>query len=205
MKLKHLAVGPPLAALVLSSVLELCANAESLTNAVPITENLYFQLRGGGGPPTNWFSASQLIHYEVGSREAGSFKTNKSCYRALPPDQSFAFRLFDQTGAEVQKTRLGREYSRVPVEPRSMAQAAGLHARFLDQAHRLIYPLFTVNQMFDLTNSGNYELEVRIRIWAQTTNKGPPNEIIGFSNPNIGTNYQFGLITSPPIRARVVK
>jgi hypothetical protein len=199
-------------ALLTKAGVNLPADAGVLTNPVPVTKTLYFKLRGASGPPTNQFPANEVIYCEIGSHEVASFTNNESFYRAFPPNESLVFRLFDQAGAEGPKTRLGRDYSKSLLVPQSMAKAAELHGHSLDSTHAAIYPLFYVaprafstEQMFVLTNSGSYELEVRIRIWAQTTNRGTPIEITGYSNPSIGTNYQFGMVTSPPVRVRIVK
>jgi hypothetical protein len=186
------------------TVIGASANSAMLTNTAPITENLYFQLLSGLRP-TNQFLAGELIHYKIGSHEVGSYKTNKSFYRSFPVERSFDFMLFDQAGDEVKKTSLGCGYSASPREPKSKAQAAELHGHHLDSGRSEVYPLFRPDHVFALTKTGWYTLVIRVRCWAQTTNRGAPNELEGYFNPNLGTNLRFGVVMSPPVRVQIVK
>lgn len=171
--------------------------AAPLTNPVPITHNLYFQLRKRWGPPTNQFFANEVLSYKIGTTA-----TNHGvAYRYFPPDRSFVFRLLDAHGGEVAKTLRGIEFSRAPRVPRSMSESARLHG----YDGNLTKPLFRPDDMFALTNSGIYQLEISIRLWVQTTNRGAPNELSELTQPGIGTNYQFGVVTSPPVRVRIIK
>ena len=171
-------------------------NGAPLTNTVPVNKDIYFQLRKRFGPPTNQFSANESISYKI-----GSFTTNEFFYRYFPPERSFKFKLYDQAGRAMEKTPLGRVYSRESEAPGSMRQASKLHGYSIPG----VSDLFRADQMFVLTNKGIYELEISIRLWVQTTNRGTPNEVISYTRPNIGTNFQFGVITSPAIHVQIIK
>ena len=176
---------------------DLSSGAEPLTNAVPITHNLYFQLKKMFGPLTNQFPANEFIEYEI----LTTATNHGVAYRYFPPDRSFVFKLLSPSGTEVKRTKRGLEYSKPPNVPRTMRESSRLH--LYDAS--LTRSLFRPNDMFVLTNRGVYELEISIRLWVQTTNKGAPNELSELTQPGIGTNFQFGVVTSPPVRVKIIK
>ena len=197
MNLKRRLLFSAAVALIVSLLGGVLAKAAEATNPVPVAPHLYFQLNKEFGPATNLFTATEYIHYMINTTGG----KHQVFYRYFPPERSFVFRLFDQSGGEVEKTSLGMEYSRPPPIPKSMSEAADLHGSTGSRGA----VLFRAEDIFVMTNRGLYQLEVSIRLWAQTTNQGTPNEVIGLMQPEVGTNYLFGVLTSPPVRVQIMK
>jgi hypothetical protein len=124
------------------------ARAGSLTNAVPVTTNLVFELKAERGPVTNRFGADDTIIYALVATS-----TNDVHYRALPFDQAFEFRLFDAAGQEVPKTPRGQKSGQPPTAPKGRG---GL-SRFKPQSVRYEpRKLFRPSEMFLATSNGVY-------------------------------------------------
>jgi hypothetical protein len=192
------------------------AQASSITNSAPITSNLALYLLQSFGPFTNQFRTTDSISYLIRSEPV----TNHVFYRVFPVDQAFDFHLFNDAGQEVPKTKRGIAYSKPVRPPRSIVAAANLKGTSSPHMEHLFRPEdrflmtnggFSLNDMFVITNKGVYELELRIRIWAQTTNTNGPNYEPWMFSENFvkllvgGTNAHFDVVTSAPVRVKVIK
>jgi hypothetical protein len=174
------------------------APAGQITNTAFIRTNLVLTLKQRVGPYTNEFNADELIVYCILPVPL----TNDVFYRAFPANQSVDSHLFDESGREIAKTKEGLANSQPVRAPQSVDQAASLKGHSVPRP----YELFRPDDMFAITNKGTYELEVRVRVWAQiTNNSGPKYEMIGYFDKRIGTNAHFGVVTSEPVRVKVVK
>lgn len=170
-----------------------------MTNSSPVTTNLLWCLVDAYGLPTNRFNSNKMITFHVIPVPS----TNLVYYRRFPESESFDSRLFDQSGRTVPKTALGVANSQAVHPPNSFGAARRLQPHFLSAA----YNLFRPDDMFQITNKGTYELEVRLRLWAQVTNTSGANfEPMAFNKRRFpGTNVLFGVVVSEPIRVEVVK
>jgi len=161
-----------------------------------VTSNLTFYLSG----KTNWSPQSQFQYNELIKWNIVAANTN-AAFRTFPYNQAFEFRLFDGTGREVAKTSKGQANS-VPFNPpQTMSEVAKLHGHITSES----YPLFRAEEMFVLTNRGIYQLEVRMRLWAQVTNHTPDYEVWTHFLKSPSTNTYFGVVVSEPIKVKVVK
>lgn len=171
--------------------------AADLTNTVPVTEKLFFSLRKRFDPLSNEFSASESIGYVI----TASATNHEIVYRYFPAERSYVFRLLEANDTEVKKTARGLEYSNTPHIPTNIVESSKLRGYDMSRGGDLFRP----DDMFVIKNKGQYELEISVRLWVQTTNTGAPNELSQFTQPGIGTNYQFGVVTSPPVRVKIIK
>jgi hypothetical protein len=167
------------------------------TNTVRVTERIFFSLEKRFGSVTNVFSANEPVAYGITTTATN----HDLIYRYFPLERSFVFKLYDAAGTEVKKTARGLEYSKAPRMPRTLVQSTKLHGSDSFTGGFLFIP----EDVFVLTNKGEYKLEISLRLWVQTTNTGVPNEISQYTQPIIGTNYQFGVVTSPPVRVKIIK
>jgi hypothetical protein len=176
--------------------------AGTIADSALITSNLQFYLKRQFGLATNQFRAEEQIDYVIAPIPA----TNEVFYRRFPFPESFDFHLFSQTGQEIPKSRQGLANSREVHAPKSIDEAARLKGR----THLVEYTLFRPQDMFVISNGGTYELEVRLRLWAQTTNNIPNYEPLMFNDNFVkefiaDTNAHFGVVISQPVRVKVIK
>ena len=191
-----------------------------LTNSVPVTTNIIFELcpyRGTGAKlefdgPTNQFFANEEIDYRFRGWDTNCWVF----FRRFPEEQSFDFRLFDAAGREVAKTAKGQSFSITPQVPKDKVDLYNRLKPDMFPGGAATRTLFRPDQMFDMTNKGTYELEVRAHIFAQVPD-GHFFEMPGFleriekeakyenKNAYCDTNNSFGLVISPPVRVKVIK
>jgi hypothetical protein len=169
-----------------------------LTNSVNLTTNLTLYLRNTGvaDRPQSVFNSNEMIW-----RMLTGASTNLVFFRGLPMNQSYEFHLFDANGREVKKTELGKKNSadgQLPSKPEKLKPA------LVSSENTAFNQLFRPDDMFVITNSGNYQLEVRMRICVPMTNGLPDNAVMMNSFAFI-PDRNLGILTSPPLRVEVIK
>lgn len=177
----------------------LAVRASQITNSVNITTNLTFYLKslGPGEGPQSRFKSNELIY-----RMLIGTTTNLVCYRVLPKEQIYEFHLFDKMGKEVQKTKTGMLNS-APALPPSKKQIDGYKASLVSNESGDYFQLFRPDEMFAITNKGDYEMEVRMRLCVPMTN-GLPDSAVMLKSQRFFSAQNLGIVTSPPIRVKVV-
>jgi hypothetical protein len=185
---------------------------DTITNGASVTTNLIFSLNQDAGPHcfTNQYNSSELIDYtlltigqegKIFDRQSPS--TPEVFFRMLPKNQSFEFHLYDDQRREVSKTKIGVELSQPVHIPGSSGDVTGMMGKIAPVG---AFHVFRPEDVFVMTNKGIYELELKLRIWAQTTNTSGSNyEVIGHFDKRIGTNAHFGIVTSAPARVKIIK
>jgi hypothetical protein len=174
------------------------AEAEMVTNSAAITTNLYFFLTAG----TNYldhstFRSADWISYTIASRDK-----KPELFRCFPAQQAFELKLFDESGRPVPKTKLGLSWGAPVKAPKSMREASRVHGRPAGGT----YYLFRPNDLFSITNKGSYALEVKLTLWARTTNNTPDIEpLIFHQKPPINANLHYGVVVSEPLHVRIIK
>jgi hypothetical protein len=197
---------------ILSLTMVLNATADSLTNAVPFTANLTFFLEKlYGGIPANKFKSDEIIYETLlvnGTNISNGHGlwagTNIVSYRILPSyAQFYDFKLLNDKGQEVPKTKEGLAYSEPALPPKGEFD---LYRKFKFHPIKAsdTRAMFRPDEMFVITNKGVYELEVRMRICVPMTNGLPDtNAMMNFLRHTSAEN--FGIIESPPVRVNVIK
>lgn len=185
----HIKLNGLLFALVLS------AKAGVVSNTASITTNLFFYFTAG----TNYlehskFHSGDLIRYTIASRD-----NKPELFRCFPAHEAFDFKLFDESGKPIPKTKLGLLWGQAGESPKTMRAVSRLHGRPAGET----YDLFRADDLFFITNTGIFDLEVRMRLWAQTTNNVPNLEPWRIRGPR--TNINYGLVISEPLHVRIVK
>lgn len=182
--------GPLLAAILAGTV-----NAS--TNYVTVANHFTFFLRSQGGYlPQTSFRSDEIVCYTLGA--AG---TNWLYHRRLPTEQAFDFQLRDAQGRQVPKTKLGREYSQPARPPRFWWTVYRLKPQSVRYEPR---QLFRPDEMFQITNPGMYELQVRIRLFLPVTNGVVDAEaLVNFRQ--FATNRHWGVVVSDPVCVNVIK
>jgi superfamily II helicase len=161
-----------------------------------------------GGYPATQFKSDEMLWRALANSLAlatnaqlSTVESNHIYYRALPFNQTFDFKLFDDKGQEVQKTDSGRANSKIAIPPKSRDQIT--HLQPYDVLCD-IRAMFRPDEMFVITNKGIYDLEVRIRVCVPTTNDVPDFAAMTNGYSFFGSK-SFGVLTSPPLRVKVIK
>ena len=177
--------------------------AGSLSNAVPLTANLIFDLekKWNGFGPANQFNSDEMICWALVAHGNG---TNIVYFRNTPSlGEEFAFKLFNENGREMPKTNKGFTYSKPPRQPKDEED---LIRYFKNDGIRrgVLHDLFCPNEMFVIKDKGVYQLEVQMRICVPMTNGMPDtNAMLDFRKAYAATNC--GVIESPSVRVKIVK
>jgi hypothetical protein len=167
------------------------------TNRVPITTNLVFYLTGKQvNRPRSEFRSDELMFWGVACTS-----THFIPFRTFSSSQAFDFTMVDAAGNKVKKNSRGIKMSQPFQPPTSRSEAARLPAQVTDGC----YALFQAEDMFEMLTNGTYELEIRLRLWAQTTNQTPDYEIMThFMNPP-NANIHYGVVVSDLLRVKITK
>lgn len=176
--------------------------AEPPKATVPFTANLTFYLVKYGGD----IAATQFDSDEMILRAFAANGTNIVNYRNLPDwFQSFDFKLLNDNGQEIPKTKDGRARSKPPRQPKDYSdlnrnfKIQGIPGNKVD-----LRELFRPDEMFVIANKGVYQLEIRARICVPMTNGVPDtNAMLNFKMAGFAKNC--GVIESPPLRVKVIK
>jgi hypothetical protein len=196
---------------ILSLTMVLNATADSLTNVVPFTANLTFYLQKDLGGAANQFKSDEMIYETLlvnGTNISNGHGlwagTNIVSYRILPSyAQFYNFKLLNDEGQEVPKTKKGFDYNQ-PAEPPKGEFDLYRKFKFHPIKGQDTRAMFRPDEMFVITNKGVYELEVRMRICVPMTNGLPDtNAMMNFLRHTRAEN--FGIIESPPVRVKVIK
>ncbi|MCU0787117.1 MAG: hypothetical protein MUC91_02845 [Verrucomicrobia bacterium] len=172
----------------------LANKAHAVTNLVSITPHMMLMLRGWRDSHSQErFRSDEEIHYGLVSTS-----TNEVFCSLIAHDEWFDFELYDSQGHAVEKTPAGNAASKAPSKPYTTRQRK--YRSILDNS----YVLFRPDEMFIITNSGTYRLEVRLRLCVPMTN-GVPNLEAMTNRTSFMTASQFGLLISDPVCAEVVK
>ena len=159
---------------------------------------LYLQNEWGLGA-TNQFYADEMI-----SRTLEATGTNVISFRALPArSQFYSFTLCDKSGNAVPKSPAGIANS----SPSSQSVSEiDLRRNYKIQSVKYsdTRQMFRPSEMFLITNSGIYTLEVKMRICVPVTNKIPDVEAMAdFRKTALASNV--AIIESPPLLVNVIK
>jgi hypothetical protein len=179
----------------------LLAQANSLTNVVLFTPNLtfYLQKQWEGGKPTQAFNYNEMI-----CRTLAANGTNIFVYRSLPQlSQIYSFKLINDKGDEVLKTERGLANSMSPVAP---TNPTDLHRHFKIQSLKGhdVRDLFRASDMFIVTNSGVYRLEVKMRICVPLVN-GVPDTTLMTNLMKLAACDNLTVFESPVVSVDIVK
>jgi hypothetical protein len=171
------------------------ARAAEVTNTASITTNLFFYFTAG----TNYldhskFPSSDMIRYTIASRDK-----KPELFRIFTTRQAFGLKLSDASGRPVPRTKFGLLWGQPVDPPKSTREATRLYPRPAGET----YFLFRPDDLFVITNRGTYDLEVRLTLWARTTNSVPDIEIWSIENPK--ANLHYGVVVSEPLRVKVIK
>jgi hypothetical protein len=180
--------------------------ASQITNAVNITTDVVFRLtKPGDDSLQSEFKANEPIDYTLDGP-----RTNDVYLRQFPYG-NFEFHLFDGRGMEVPKTKTGLELTRTPPKPTKDDLRSYRHSHFfpfvVGRGGAYYRPLFRPEDIFIITNQGGYDLEVRTRLCLIFTNGAP--DLNAMTNGSNATGFQFfkdfDVLTSPPLRVRIIK
>ncbi len=129
------------------------------------------------------------------------------------PSGNFDFHLFDKNGKEVSKTKAGLALTGTPPKPTEndlrFWRTSGFRPFFIGDGGVSQNPLFRPDDIFMITNKGDYELEVQARLYVIMTN-GIPDVTAMLDGRNAtgrGLPFfkDFGILTSPPLRVKIIK
>ena len=167
-----------------------------LTNSVQLMRDTVFSLSKANGSVAG---DSSFLSNEIIYRKIAVSGTNRFRWRVLPFNQAYEFRLLDERGNEVQK-RPSQQ-----VTPNKQANSSGELRRLPPQviAGDDIRPLFRPEELFVISNSGKYQLEVYFHAVVNLTNGAP--DYTAMRDPKKFFKNNIGLIKSPPIRVMVIK
>jgi hypothetical protein len=181
--------------------------AGQITNSVNIATNLSFYLTlKNDGQPRSAFKFDDLTQYVlIGTA------TNFTYFRRFPSG-NFDFHLFDQTGREMPKSKRGLSFSEEPQKPtRHDLEVEDLKFAgvIVDNEAASYSDLFRAKDMFEITNAGTYELEVRVRICIIMSNGVPDYTAMVDGRNSLPSGYpfadDFGVLESGPLRVKIVK
>jgi hypothetical protein len=183
------------------------ANAGQTTNSVNLTTNLIFSLTTVGNDDAgSQFKSDQKIQYLFTGTS-----TNFVYFRRFPSG-NFDFHLFDESGNELQKSKAGFALTDNPRKP-TLQELKVEDLKFagciLDNEMAIHNDLFRPDEIFLITNKGNYELEVRARICVIMTNGLPDYNAFLDGRNSVPSGYpfakDFGILESVPLRVKIIK
>jgi hypothetical protein len=184
--------------------------ASEITNSVNITTNINLvfclaKLKADGAQ--SQFKSDEIIRYMLTSSSTNTLYLRKF------PSGNFDFHLFDKEGKEVLKTRVGLALTGTPPKPTKddliFWRTSGFRPFFIGEGDANQSPLFRPDDVFVITNRGDYELEVRTRLYVIMTNGMP--DVTAMLDGRNATGHglpfikDFGVLTSPPLRVKVIK
>ena len=184
--------------------LTLGLQAGEITNRVNIASNIDFYLVSVSSPPG---PVSQIRSDAVLDFMLLGTSTNYICYRHFPAGNC-VFNLYDESGGKVPKTQIGLQAGGTPRKPtRSETVSRKFVPYFVDNQGGECRRLFSADQAFVIPTKGVYELEMQINLCVIMTNGMP--DLTAMKNwQNITTHgfgKDFGILTSPPLRIKVIK
>ena len=177
------------------------------TNPVFVTSNLLFSVSSRDYhlyPATEFKVNDELIWGLEGNI------TNFIWYRRFPAG-NFDFHLFDESGKEIPKTKAGLAYTGIPKKPTryDLTCTRKYYGNFVNSEGGEFRRLFRVDDMFNVTNTGSYTLEVKINLCVIMTNGAPDISAMLDARNILPSSYKFadtfGVLTSPPLRVRITK
>ena len=175
----------------------LSCQSHAFTNSVPATTNVTFFLRSRTNHlPQTQFLSDERILYTLAANG-----TNCVFRRRLPFEQTFEFKLLDERGRELPKTKLGKSNSQPVKAPRNRWEIFKLKPGTILHDSR---ELFRPDGMFIIPEEGVYELQVRVRLCVPMTN-GEPDNAGMLNNSRFVRSKEFGLVISEPLRVKVIK
>jgi len=178
--------------------------AQQTRHEVVLMPDMFFYLAQKLGPPTNRFDSDELICGCIAMNyKAAASPTNLMYYRMVPFPYEYDFRLFDENGREVRKTAYGLANSKEPVKPKSRVELA----RFNLSGASRGFEMFRADDLFAITNSGTYDIFIRIRLCIPLTNGLPDFKLItNLSKFAFDRDYShWNIIESQPFHAKIVK
>lgn len=193
-----------MAAILRADPLQDFAKQLTSSNTVTITTNLLFYL-SSDGDPANQFKSDNSIRYNVCPNPFYTSGTNYMWVQffLFPLNQAFDFRLLDDKGNEVQKTKLGVANGQPAHLPTTMHEFDQLKYILRRQNEAIRGSLFRPDEMFMITNKGVYTMEVRMRICVQITNGVPDYQVM--QDKSQFPHGPFGIVVSKPLRVKIVK
>jgi len=181
----------------------LAALGSPATNLVYVTPNIKFFLTSFHPFPQSEFRSDEMIHFAVAAEpESRSENPTNAVYcRVFPFKQAYDFRLLDEKGQEIAKTRNGLEYSQPPKLPKNIVEFLKFKPTIVMCN---IFPFFRPDEWFKIRKKGIYDLEVRIRIYAPMTN-GVLDSATMLDFQKFRKCTEFGMVVSDPVRVKVIK
>jgi hypothetical protein len=187
--------------------LEEAATHYTSSNTVTITTNLMFFLssQNHGGFPAMEFKSDEPLVRGIAANPLYTTGTNYMyvTYLGFPFNQTFDFHLSDDKGVEIQKTKQGVANSHLAQIPTNMSELDKLKSVIVRQNGVIIHALFRPDEMFLITNKGEYTMEIRMRICVQMTNGIPNYEVM--QNLKKYPHEPYGVVVSEPLRLKVIK
>lgn len=145
-----------------------------------VKPGMIFELkRKGSIQSVDEFDVSETLVYKISATGTNVFSVGQ-----LPISQRFIFTLRDSHGAEVPKTRVGRESS-----PEDYAPVSTRRLRWTTVASdsSIAKELFKIQDYFDIQRPGTYELQIKLRLWVKRADSS------------------YGLVISRPLVVKIVK
>jgi hypothetical protein len=171
-----------------------------LTNNVLMAPDLEFWLTAADSavPPLE-FRADETVFRALAGNWGDPTGRNLVVCRALPFNSTYDFRMWDAQGRELPKTKYGKQMSQPPPTVKTVDDV--MNFKILGIIGHDIRALFRPDEVCEITNAGVYELEVKIRLCVPMTNGVPDTNAVKL------LHYYpiYGIVTSPPVRVRVIK
>ncbi len=122
-------------------------------------------------------------------------------YYVLPYAQTYNFHLYDKTGLEIQKTKQGLAMSE---SPKPVDDSPYRHKFTMTATRAECGDLFRADDLFVITNKGEYYMTISIRICVAMTNRVP--DIYAMSDPFRTIKAKdFNIVESDPLRIKIIK
>jgi hypothetical protein len=185
----------------LSSHADVFTNYVLGTNYVMIAPKLVFCLANetSSKDSATQFNFDELIHRKIIGTD-----TNDVFFRVFPYDQTFEFQLTDAKGQVVQKTKKGLTMGKSTILPKNRLQVPESNGRIVSGDAADFRALFRPDEMFVITNKGVYDMEVRYRIYVPATNDAPDFSAM-IDGHKFVVSKHFAVLTSPPLRVKIIK
>jgi hypothetical protein len=177
-----------------------------ITNTVSITTNMLFYLETQTSPPG---AVSRVHSYDRIDYMLIGTETNPVYYRHFPAG-NFDFHLYDSNGVEVAKSKATQYISGSASKPSRYDLMSRSYLPYLTHSGAGEFRgLFTPDDVFQIRNSGIYDLEIRIRLCVIMTNNVPDVRAMLDGRNILPSGYpfarDFGILESPPLRIKVIK
>jgi len=184
------------------------------TNVVQATTNLDFYISSYKYKlfPATQFRSDELLSYGIVQTPVSVEKTNVVIFYRIPFDQTFDFHLHDKDRLEMEKTKAGVSLTKMPyptnygwgLKDIMDGRDVGKLQIQVVKNNNNCYALFRPDDIFIITNKGNYDLSICIRICVPMTNGiVDTNALLSVQGHKLAVS--FGVVESPPLHINVTK